>query len=142
MAAVWGADALATLTVAKGGWALVTLVGLVRPSMSAAEQRLLLELGGTLQLLDDYRDVEVDRTAGITTLATSEAVTLAELVARFDAQYPMSTAVLGRRGGRRLHAALALICATALGSRRGRANLPRSRLPMLMLVQRADDLKL
>ncbi|MFG2053066.1 class 1 isoprenoid biosynthesis enzyme [Micromonospora sp. NPDC048930] len=93
-AAVSGHD-LRRITRGKGGLGTVALFGLLRPALSADEQRLLMELGDVLQVLDDYHDVALDRGAGVVTEVTLGTVTLVETSRRigwlhreFRRQYP------------------------------------------------------
>lgn len=79
---------LADITRAKGGYATVVLFALLRPAMDDREQALIRELGGTLQLLDDYVDAVADRTAGITTSATRGALSLDHICRRLRSLRP------------------------------------------------------
>jgi hypothetical protein len=74
---VTGRD-LRRITRGKGGLGTVTLFGLLRPALSSDDQRLLMELGDVLQVLDDYHDIALDRAAGVVTEVTQGTVTLAE----------------------------------------------------------------
>lgn len=69
---------LRRITRGKGGLGTVTLFGLLRPALSPDDQRLLMELGDVLQVLDDYHDVALDRAAGVATEVTEGTVTLTE----------------------------------------------------------------
>ncbi|MEV7554763.1 class 1 isoprenoid biosynthesis enzyme [Amycolatopsis sp. NPDC089917] len=74
---------LMEITEAKGGSAIVVLFALMRPAMSDCEVTLIREVGGVLQLLDDYQDVVLDRQAGIETAAVRGEVTLSDICRRF-----------------------------------------------------------
>lgn len=73
------ATTLADITHGKGGHATVVLFALTRPAMSDHEVAVIHELGGLLQLVDDYQDVVLDRQAGITTAVTRGEVTLRDI---------------------------------------------------------------
>jgi hypothetical protein len=86
---------LRRITRGKGGLGTVALFGLLRPALSPGDQRLLMELGDVLQLLDDYHDVALDRAEGVITEVTLGTVTLTETGRRigwlrreFRRQYP------------------------------------------------------
>ncbi|MFR9780225.1 class 1 isoprenoid biosynthesis enzyme [Micromonospora sp. MS34] len=86
---------LRRITCGKGGLGTAALFGLLRPALSPAEQRLLMELGDILQVLDDYHDVALDRAEGVVTEVTLGTVTLVETGRRigslrreFRRQYP------------------------------------------------------
>jgi len=70
------------ITAGKGGHGLAVLFCMMRPAMGEAERGLILELGGALQLLDDYQDVALDQLSGICTEATRASVELSDVVAR------------------------------------------------------------
>ncbi|AUI58233.1 hypothetical protein B1H26_33740 [Amycolatopsis sp. BJA-103] len=74
---------LAEITEAKGGAAIVVLFALMRPSMSDREMSLIRDVGGVLQLLDDYQDVALDRQAGVVTAAVRGEVTLSDICRLF-----------------------------------------------------------
>lgn len=67
------------ITRGKGGLGVTALFALLRPGMSQAEQDVLIELGDVLQLLDDYHDAALDRTAGVATDVTLGTCSLPEL---------------------------------------------------------------
>ena len=69
---------LRRITRGKGGLGTTALFGLLRPALSPTDQRLLLELGDVLQVLDDYHDVALDRAGGVSTEVTLGTVTLVE----------------------------------------------------------------
>jgi hypothetical protein len=73
---------LVDITQGKGGHATVVLFALLRPAMSDRELALIREVGGVLQLLDDYQDVILDRRAGVATSVTRGEVTLAHICGR------------------------------------------------------------
>ncbi|WP_074310804.1 class 1 isoprenoid biosynthesis enzyme [Micromonospora cremea] len=86
---------LRRITRGKGGLGTTALFGLLRPALAPDDERLLLELGDVLQVLDDYHDVSLDRATGVVTEVTLGTVTLAETARRirclrreFDRQYP------------------------------------------------------
>lgn len=87
---------LAEITAGKGGYGTVVLFALVRPEMPAAEVALVHELGGVLQRLDDYQDVELDRRAGVVTAATREGLTLGQVCAELRALAPRLRRHFGR----------------------------------------------
>lgn len=63
-------ERLRELTLAKGGLGMVVLGGLVTPDADPARIALLYALGGFLQLVDDFQDVDTDRRNGVRTCAT------------------------------------------------------------------------
>ncbi len=91
-----GAGLLADITRAKGGRAMAVLAGLVHPGMNPAQLAAVRELGAVLQVLDDYLDVGADTRAGITTVATSGALTLAQVCRPMRELRPRLRACLGR----------------------------------------------
>jgi hypothetical protein len=90
---------LEQITVGKGGLGLVALCALMRPAMIATERDLLMSLGATLQLLDDYVDVELDRQSGRTTLMSRGDSTLADVTDRLRALRPALFAFYGKGAG-------------------------------------------
>jgi hypothetical protein len=93
--AVSGQD-LRRITRGKGGLGTTALFGLLRPALSPDDQRLLMELGDVLQVLDDYHDIVLDRSTGVLTEVTLGTVTLVETSRRigrlrreFRQQYPL-----------------------------------------------------
>jgi hypothetical protein len=90
------AGLLADITRAKGGHAMAVLAGLLHPAMNPAQLAAVRELGAELQVLDDYLDVGVDQRAGITTVATSGGLTLAQVARPLRALRPRLRACLGR----------------------------------------------
>ncbi|MFE9204825.1 class 1 isoprenoid biosynthesis enzyme [Micromonospora sp. NPDC007230] len=86
---------LRRITRGKGGLGTTALFGLLRPALSPDDQRLLVELGDILQVLDDYHDVALDRSESVVTEVTLGSVTLTETSQRirwlrreFRRQYP------------------------------------------------------
>jgi hypothetical protein len=77
--------ALAEVTRHKGGHGTLAVFALVRPNLGRHEQELILEIGETLQLLDDYLDVDEDRRNHTRTLATEGHLNLAEVCRRLRA---------------------------------------------------------
>ncbi|MEU1606677.1 class 1 isoprenoid biosynthesis enzyme [Micromonospora matsumotoense] len=71
-------QALRRITRGKGGLGTTALFGLLRPALPPIDQRLLVELGDVLQVLDDYHDVALDRATGVTTEVTLGSITLFE----------------------------------------------------------------
>ncbi|NUR32120.1 MAG: hypothetical protein HOV83_40800 [Catenulispora sp.] len=71
---------VADITLGKGGWGVATLCALLRPRMSEAEQRVVVRIGGLLQVLDDHYDLAVDAADGIATTATRRLYSFGELV--------------------------------------------------------------
>lgn len=69
----------------KGAMAQLTLCGLVHPVMDGGERELVMALGEVLQSLDDYMDADLDRRAGVATLVSTGATTLADIVGGFRA---------------------------------------------------------
>jgi hypothetical protein len=84
------------ITRAKGGDAMVVFVGLLHPALSARQIAVMQELGVVLQLLDDYVDVAADRRSGITTLATRQELTLAQICRQAKQLRPELRACYGR----------------------------------------------
>ncbi|HEX2133072.1 MAG TPA: hypothetical protein VHH15_16115 [Actinophytocola sp.] len=87
---------LAEVTLGKGAHGTVVLFALTKPAMGETELALLRELGGVLQQLDDYEDVELDRRAGITTAATRGQLTLSDICRRLRELAPTLRAHYGR----------------------------------------------
>ncbi len=90
------AEELAEITLGKGGYGTLVLFALTRPRMGEAELALVRELGGVLQQLDDYQDVELDRQAGVTTAATRGHLTLGHICHRLRELAPELRACYGR----------------------------------------------
>lgn len=86
---------LARITLGKGAYGTVVMFALTRPRMGQAELALLCELGGVLQQLDDYQDVELDRQAGVTTAATRGQLTLSHICCRLRELAPALRAHYG-----------------------------------------------
>lgn len=89
-------EELAEITLGKGAYGTAVMFGLTRPEMSDAELALVCELGGVLQQLDDYQDVELDRQAGVTTAATRGQLTLGHICRRLRELAPALRAYYGR----------------------------------------------
>jgi hypothetical protein len=87
---------LADITLAKGGHAMVVLLGLVKPAMTPPERAVGRALGEALQLLDDYLDVSLDRRDGITTAATRDELSLGHICRRLRALRPALVSCYGR----------------------------------------------
>lgn len=87
---------LAEITLGKGAYGTVVMFALAQPRMSRAEFALLCELGGVLQQLDDYQDVELDRRADVTTAATRGKLTLSHICRRLHELAPALRAHYGR----------------------------------------------
>ncbi|MEO3923325.1 hypothetical protein ABGB07_05630 [Micromonosporaceae bacterium B7E4] len=73
------------LTLAKGGLGMVVLGGLVTPDPGRSGIALLMALGGFLQLVDDFQDVDVDRRHGVHTCATAGVLPFRDLCAALRA---------------------------------------------------------
>jgi hypothetical protein len=97
------------ITAGKGGYGLAALFSMTRPVMGDAEHGLILELGSTLQLLDDYQDVALDRLSGICTQATRESTELSDVVTRLKLTGRNLTEFYGRGRARKF---LAVVYAT------------------------------
>jgi hypothetical protein len=69
----------------KGAMAHLTLCRLVHPGMDVVERELVMALGEVLQSVDDYMDADLDRRAGVATLVSTGATTLADIVGGFRA---------------------------------------------------------
>ncbi|HEV7980996.1 hypothetical protein [Amycolatopsis sp.] len=78
--------ALAEVTRHKGGHGTLAVFALVRPNLGRHEQELILEIGETLQLLDDYLDVDEDRRNHTRTLATEGQLNLEEVCRRLPSR--------------------------------------------------------
>jgi hypothetical protein len=102
-------EMLTEVTLGKGGHGLAVLFAMMRPSMGAAEHRLIMELGGTLQLLDDYQDFELDRRNGVYTAATCHRLDLSHITSRLSQLRLALVDFYGRRQARRF---LAVVYAT------------------------------
>lgn len=73
-------EVLSEITLGKGGHALAVLLCMMCPEIDSVEHRLILKLGGVLQLLDDYQDYELDRLAGVCTRATRDDLDLSDII--------------------------------------------------------------
>ena len=102
-------EMLTEVTLGKGGYGLAVLFSMMRPSMGAAEHQLIMELGGTLQLLDDYQDFELDRRNGVCTEATRRRLELSHITSRLSSLRIALIAFYGRRQAQRF---LAVVYAT------------------------------
>ena len=71
--------ALEKICRGKGAMANLVLCSLVKPHMDAAERELVMTLGETLQSLDDYQDVELDKRNGVATPASVGLITLTDI---------------------------------------------------------------
>jgi hypothetical protein len=92
--------AIAEVTHGKGGYGTLTVFALMRPGLSARERELIIEIGESLQMLDDYADVEQDRRDGIRTMATEGRLRLADVGHRLRALRPALARYYGPRGCR------------------------------------------
>lgn len=125
---------LADITRAKGGHAMAVFAGLLHPAMTPAQLAAVRELGGGLQILDDYLDVSADRLAGITTVATSGELTLAQVCRPMRELRPRLRDCLGR--DQPLSVVLYLTLWLAFLRRRSSGWSARNR-PFRLLVRRA-----
>ncbi|WP_133905218.1 hypothetical protein [Actinophytocola oryzae] len=87
---------LAAISAGKGRYGTLTVFALVRPDLSARERTLVMDIGETLQMLDDYADRDSDRRAGIRTLATEGRLGLADVARRLRHLRPRLAAHYGR----------------------------------------------
>jgi hypothetical protein len=85
----------------KGAMANLVLCSLVKPHLDVAERELVATLGETLQSLDDYQDVELDKRNGVATLASLGVTTLADIGSRLCIIHSRLAARYGRRAARR-----------------------------------------
>jgi len=99
-------EVLAEITLGKGGYGVVVLFSLMRPSMGAAEHQLIMELGGVLQLLDDYQDFELDRQNRVCTAATRRCLELSDISSRLCQLRVNFVDFYGRRQTRRFFAVI------------------------------------
>lgn len=137
-------DVLEKITRGKGAAAHLILCGLVRPRLEPAERELVMDLGETLQSLDDYMDVEFDRGNGVTTLVSCGALTLPGIARRLRAARPRLTALHGGRAARPYCGMLYFLLLQAWVSRRlpvlGRlARRPARRSAVLSFLSRGED---
>ncbi len=93
-------DQLEKIIHGKGAMANLVLCSLVKPAMDEDERELVMALGDALQSLDDYMDVEQDRSSGVTTLASLGVVTLSDIGRRLRALRPRMAARYGRAATR------------------------------------------
>jgi hypothetical protein len=140
-------EMLAEVTLGKGGYGLAVLFAMMRPSMEPAEHRLIMELGGTLQLLDDYQDFELDRRNGVCTAATCHRLDLSHITSRLSQLRVALIDFYGRRQTRRF---VAVVYATLwisflrrrwpqLGTRVPSQRRPREASPLSVLVIPGDN---
>jgi hypothetical protein len=87
---------LADITRAKGGLATVVLFALMRAAMSDREVVLIGELGGVLQLVDDYADAACDRRTGVATMMTRGESSFADICRRLRELKPAFRRHYGR----------------------------------------------
>ncbi|MGW6904944.1 hypothetical protein [Streptomyces sp. NPDC054940] len=132
------------ITRGKGGLGMVALLSLLRPGMSEPERELLGELGYVFQLLDDLHDLALDRADGLTTSATLNAFSLAELAARVEGLRSRFTAHYGSARPLTVHLALTLIgVPLAARGRAGHHGRPRLRTgSWALLFSRAGNIRL
>jgi hypothetical protein len=90
-------DVLEKITRGKGRAANLILCSIVNPGLESAEQELAMDLGETLQSLDDYMDVDPDRAHGVTTPSTLGLITLPQIARRLRGVKPRLVACYGRR---------------------------------------------
>jgi hypothetical protein len=128
---------LADITRAKGGHAMAVFAGLLHPAMNSAQLAAVRELGAVLQVLDDYLDVGADRLAGITTVATSGELTLAQVCRPMRALRPRLRACFDR--DQPLSVVLYLTLWMAFLRRRS-SGWPARNRPFRLLVRRARRL--
>jgi hypothetical protein len=84
----------------KGAMANLTLCSLVKARMTDDERDVIMALGETLQALDDYMDVEMDKHNGISTFATLGVTTLADIGLRMCVLCSRLAACYGRSAAR------------------------------------------
>ncbi|MFC1410837.1 hypothetical protein ACEZCY_16035 [Streptacidiphilus sp. N1-12] len=109
---------LEQITQGKGAHANLVLCRLVNPRLGLVERELVMDLGVTFQMLDDYVDVDEDRRNGVTTLASLSLVTLADIGLRFRVLRRRMLAQYGRRGTRLYCGMLFFLLLQALAHRR------------------------
>jgi hypothetical protein len=102
-------EMLTEITLGKGGYGMAVLFCMMRPSMGAAEHELIMDLGGTLQLLDDYQDFELDRRNGVCTAATRHGLELSHITSRLSR---LRLALIDSYGRRQTQRFLAVVYAT------------------------------
>ncbi len=137
-------DVLEKITRGKGAAAHLILCGLVKPVLEPAERELVMDLGETLQSLDDYMDVEFDRENGVTTLVSCGVLTLPGIARRLRAARPRLVAVHGGRAARPYCGMLYFLLLQAWVARRlpvlGRlARRPARRSAVLAFLSRGED---
>lgn len=140
-------SSLVKITAGKGSYANVALLSLVQPSMSAQEWDLVMDLGETLQLLDDYVDVRIDRAAGITTPVTRGDANLAHMVERLRKLTPRILDCYGADG--RPFVTVLYILVVAAFAKRHRPRLSpirprrpgRPRSPLGILLRHGDGVR-
>lgn len=133
------ATTLHETTVRKGGLSLLVLFGLAAPDMSPADRDLVYELGGCLQMVDDYQDRDADRRLGIPTLATAGRLRLGAIVRRLRA---VEAAARGRYGPVEVRAFfddIYLFLVIAWAGRAWRRGLGKPRSPLGVLVLRGGN---
>lgn len=137
-------DDLEKITRGKGAAAHLILCGLVKPRLEPAERELVMDLGETLQSLDDYMDAELDRGNGVTTLVSCGALTLPGIARRLRAARPRLAAVHGSRAARPYCGMLYFLLLQAWVSRRlpvlaRLVRRPARRSAVLAFLARGED---
>ncbi|MEO3923328.1 hypothetical protein ABGB07_05645 [Micromonosporaceae bacterium B7E4] len=116
---------LRRMSVRKGALSLVVLFALATRDMADRERALVGELGGCLQLLDDYQDREVDRRLGIATPATAGRLELWEIFRELRRIEPHLCAYYGPEARRFLDEVYLFLAVSAVGRVRLRLRSPR-----------------
>jgi hypothetical protein len=134
------------VTLGKGGLSLVVLFALVRPAMSRPERALIEQLGGTLQLLDDYQDRVVDRRRATHTPATDGRLRLIDIHRRLRGASPELYRFYGPRARRFLRELYLFQLVALLGLVRSWLFAPRpvpatarDQAPLRVLLQRGGS---
>lgn len=133
------ATTLHEMTLGKGGLSLLVLFGLAGRDMPAADRALVFELGGCLQMIDDYQDRDADRRLGIPTLATEGRLRWSAIVRRLRSIEKAAADRYGPAATRDFFTDIYLFLIVAWMGRVWRRGLPQPRSPLGVLVLRGGS---
>ncbi|MEV6303136.1 hypothetical protein AB0M02_27250 [Actinoplanes sp. NPDC051861] len=126
-------------TMRKGGLSLFVLFSLAEREMAAADRDLVFDLGGCLQMIDDYQDRDADRRVGIPTLATVGSLRWSAILRRLRSIERAATGRYGRAATREFFTDIYLFLIVARIGRIWRRGLRPPRSPLGVLVVRGGS---